>query len=89
MSVYIVVLLAQVYNILCMCGFADSRPTIITPRIVSTSTPIHWNRLSTGRKLKKDFSNYLHNILQNLLSIKNMLCKAEQPEGKEVDFSIR
>lgn len=42
-------------------------------------------QLKREEALRKDFSNYLHdNILQDLLSIKNLLGKAQQPEIKQL-----
>ena len=81
MSVYIVVLLAQVYNILLYVRICRQPTDYNTPTDRQHFYAYSLEQIKREENLKKDFSNYLHdNILQNLLSIKNMLCKAEQPE---------
>ena len=81
MSVYIVVLLAQVYNILLYVRICRQPTDYNNPTDRQHFYAYSLEQIKREENLKKDFSNYLHdNILQNLLSIKNMLCKAEQPE---------
>ena len=81
MSVYIVVLLAQVYNILLYVRICRQPTNYNNPTDRQHFYAYSLEQIKREENLKKDFSNYLHdNILQNLLSIKNMLCKAEQPE---------
>ncbi|GAA0738436.1 sensor histidine kinase [Clostridium oceanicum] len=42
-------------------------------------------RISKEEEIKKDFSNYLHDeILQDLLSIKNMMYKIDKPKAKDI-----
>lgn len=81
MSVYIVVLMAQVYNILLYVRICRQPTDYNNPTDRQHFYAYSLEQIKREENLKKDFSNYLHdNILQNLLSIKNMLCKAEQPE---------
>ena len=85
MSIHMAMLLMLIYNVLLYVRIC-SHPTDYN----NAADRQHFyayslEQIKREEKLKKDFSNYLHDdILQDLLSIKNMIRKAEQPEVKQL-----
>ena len=85
MSIHMVMLLMLIYNVLLYTRIC-SHPTDYS----NAADRQHFyayslEQIKREEKLKIDFSNYLHDdILQDLLSIKNMIRKAEHPEVKQL-----
>lgn len=85
MSIHMAMLLMLIYNVLLYVRIC-SHPTDYN----NAADRQHFyayslEQIKREEKLKKDFSNYLHDdILQDLLSIKNMVRKAEQLEVKQL-----
>lgn len=84
-SIHMAMLLMLIYNVLLYMRIC-SHPTDYN----NAADRQHFyacslEQIKREEKLKKGFSNYLHDdILQDLLSIKNMIHKAEQPEMKQL-----
>ena len=85
MGIHIAMLLVLIFNVLLYVRVC-SHPTDYN----NAADRQHFyayslEQIKREEKLRKDFSNYLHDdILQDLLSIKNMIRKAEQPEVKQL-----
>lgn len=85
MSVHIAVLLALVYNILLYVRICRQPTDYNNPTDRQHFYAYSLEQIKREENLKKEFSNYLHDdILQDLLSIKNMIRKAEQPEVRQL-----
>ncbi|MDD3395359.1 MAG: ATP-binding protein [Anaerotignum sp.] len=85
MSVHIVVLLALFYNVLLYVRICRQPTDYNNPTDRQHFYAYSLEQIKREENLKKEFSNYLHDdILQDLLSVKNMIRKAEQPEIRQL-----
>lgn len=85
MSVHIMALLALIYNALLYIQICRHPVDYNNPRDRQQFYAYSLEQIKREENLKKEFSNYLHDdILQALLSIKNMIRKADQPEVRQL-----
>lgn len=84
-SGYIAIFLAMAFNILLYRQICRLPQSFDNPADRPHFYAYSLAQIKREEALKKDFSNYLHDdILQDLLSIKNMIRKAEQPEVQQI-----
>lgn len=85
MGIHIVVWLALVYNVLLYMQICSQPLDYNNPTDRRHFYAYSLELVKREENLKKEFSNYLHDdILQVLFSIKNMICKADQPEVRQL-----
>lgn len=85
MSIHMAMLLMLIYNVLLYVRISRHPTDYNNAADRQHFYAYSLEQIKREEKLKKDFSNYLHDdILQDLLSIKNMIRKAEQPEVKQL-----
>ena len=85
MSIHIVVLLALIYNALLYMQISRHPIDYNNPTDRQQFYAYSLEQIKREENLRKEFSNYLHDdILQVLLSTKNMICKADQPEVRQL-----
>lgn len=87
MSVHIAALLILVYNVLLYIRICRRPTDYNNPTDRQHFYAYSLEQIKREENLKKEFSNYLHDeILQDLLSIKNMIHKSERPEVRQLLF---
>ena len=87
MSVHIAVLLILIYNVLLYTRICRQPTDYNNPADRQHFYAYSLEQIKREENLKKEFSNYLHDdILQDLLSIKNMIHKTDQPEIRQLVF---
>ena len=85
LNVYVAVLLILLFNLLLYIQISRSPKDFDNPVDRQHFYAYSLEQIKREEALKKDFSNYLHdNVLQDLLSIKNLLGKAERPEVQKL-----
>lgn len=87
MSVHIIALLILIYNVLLYIRICKRPTDYNNPTDRQHFYAYSLEQIKREENLKKEFSNYLHDdILQDLLSIKNMIHKADRPEIRQLLF---
>ncbi len=85
LSVHVVWLLVLIYNVLLYIRVSRQPTDYDNPTDRKHFYAYSLEQIKREENLKKEFSNYLHDdILQDLLSIKNMIGKADQPEVQQL-----
>ena len=85
LNVYVAVLLMLLFNLLLYIQISRCPKDFDNPVDRQHFYAYSLEQIKREEALKKDFSNYLHdNVLQDLLSIKNLLGKAERPEVQKL-----
>lgn len=85
LNIYVAVLLILLFNLLLYIQIIRSQKDFDNPVDRHHFYAYSLEQIKREEELKTDFANYLHdNILQDLLSIKNLLGKAERPEVQKL-----